>query len=120
RTWQHCPRFGADQTVVAGDQLLLGGVAWEALAAPGHAPHALLLWCENEGILISGDALWSNGFGVVFAELAGEPGFTEVGATLDLIATLVARLVSPGHGAPFTDVDAAMQGPRSRLHYLAA
>lgn len=118
-TGQQCPRFGVDQTVVAGDRLLLGGVAWEALAAPGHAPHALLLWCENEGILISGDALWSNGFGVVFAELAGEPGFTEVGATLDLIATLDARWVIPGHGAPFGDIDAALARARSRLDYLA-
>lgn len=119
-TGQQCARFGFDATLRPGDVLTLGGLDWQALAAPGHDPHALLLWCADEGILISGDALWSNGFGVVFPELAGEPGFDEVGATLDLIATLGARLVIPGHGAPFADVDAALQRARSRLDYLAA
>ena len=119
-TGQQCARFTYDQTLRPGDVLTLGDLSWQALAAPGHDPHALLLWCEDEGILISGDALWSNGFGVVFPELTGEPGFGEVGATLDLIATLGARLVIPGHGAPFADVDAALQRARSRLDYLAA
>ena len=73
---------------------------WQALAAPGHDPHALLLWCEEEGILISGDALWQNGFGVVFPELAGEPGFHDVRATLDLIARHQRRPGGPaGAGA---------------------
>jgi glyoxylase-like metal-dependent hydrolase (beta-lactamase superfamily II) len=30
----------------------MGDLAWQALAAPGHDPHALLFWCEDEGILI--------------------------------------------------------------------
>jgi glyoxylase-like metal-dependent hydrolase (beta-lactamase superfamily II) len=90
------------------------------MAAPGHDPHALLFWCEAEGILLSGDALWQNGFGVIFPELAGEPGFGEVRATLDLIAQLAPRLVIPGHGAPFDDVDAALQRAYGRLDYLAA
>lgn len=119
-TGQQCARFRFDQTIASGDVLVLGGLRWQALAAPGHDPHALLLWCDEQGLLISGDALWSNGFGVVFPELAGEPGFDEVGATLELIATLDARLVIPGHGAPFSDVDAALQRARSRLDYLAA
>jgi glyoxylase-like metal-dependent hydrolase (beta-lactamase superfamily II) len=98
----------------------MGDLDWQALAAPGHDPHALLLWCAAEGILISGDALWQNGFGVVFPELTGEPGFHDVRATLDLIATLGARVVIPGHGAPFADVAAALDRAYSRLDYLAA
>jgi glyoxylase-like metal-dependent hydrolase (beta-lactamase superfamily II) len=97
----------------------MGDLAWQALAAPGHDPHALLFWCEEEGILIAGDALWQNGFGVIFPELAGEPGFDEVRATLDLIASLRPRLVIPGHGAPFTDVDASLQRAYGRLDYLS-
>jgi glyoxylase-like metal-dependent hydrolase (beta-lactamase superfamily II) len=119
-TGQQCARFGFDELVAPGDVLTLGGGAWQALAAPGHDPHALLLWCAGDGILIAGDALWQNGFGVIFPELAGEPGFAEVGATLDLIATLQPRLVIPGHGAPFTDVGAALARARARLDYLAA
>jgi glyoxylase-like metal-dependent hydrolase (beta-lactamase superfamily II) len=119
-TGQQCPRFSFDETIAAGDRLAMGELEWQALAAPGHDPHALLFWCEEEGILISGDALWQNGFGVIFPELAGEPGFDQVRATLDLIATLDPRVVIPGHGAVFGDVDAALQRAYSRLDYLAA
>jgi glyoxylase-like metal-dependent hydrolase (beta-lactamase superfamily II) len=119
-TGQQCPRFGFDQTMAPGDELALGDLRWQVLAAPGHDPHALLLFAPSEGILISGDALWENGFGVIFPELAGEPGFAEQRATLDLIANLDARLVIPGHGGPFTDTQGALARARGRLEHLAA
>lgn len=119
-TGQQCDRFTFDATLAPGEVVELGGLRWRILAAPGHDPHALLFFCEQEGVLISGDALWENGFGVVFPELAGEPGFAEVGATLDLIAALDARVVIPGHGAVFGDVGAALGRARSRLDYLSA
>jgi glyoxylase-like metal-dependent hydrolase (beta-lactamase superfamily II) len=119
-TGQQCARFSFDATLAPGDVLSLGGQRWEVLAAPGHDPHALLLFCAADGILISGDALWENGFGVIFPELAGEPGFADVGATLDLIATLEARIVIPGHGAVFDDVAGALARARGRLDYLSA
>ena len=119
-TGQQCARFGFDATLAPGDVLELGDLRWTALAAPGHDPHALLFFCEQEGVLISGDALWENGFGVIFPELAGEPGFDDVGATLDLIATLDARVVIPGHGAVFGQVPQALARARSRLDYLSA
>ncbi|RZA33378.1 MAG: MBL fold metallo-hydrolase [Lysobacteraceae bacterium] len=119
-TGQQCARFSFDATLAPGDALQLGGLRWQVLAAPGHDPHALLFFCEAEGILISGDALWENGFGVIFPELAGEPGFADVGATLALIATLDARVVIPGHGAVFNAVPAALARARSRLDYLSA
>jgi glyoxylase-like metal-dependent hydrolase (beta-lactamase superfamily II) len=118
-TGQQCARFMFDETIAPGDLVTMGDLNWQALAAPGHDPHALLFWCEAEGILLSGDALWQNGFGVIFPELAGEPGFGEVRATLDLIAALEPRLVIPGHGTPFTDVDAALQRAYGRLDYLS-
>ena len=119
-TGQQCARFTFDTTLAPGDTAMLGGLRWQVLAAPGHDPHALLLFCDDEGILIAGDALWENGFGVIFPELAGEPGFEEVGATLDLIASLDARVVIPGHGAMFEDVAGALARARGRLDYLSA
>ncbi|WP_288378310.1 MBL fold metallo-hydrolase [uncultured Massilia sp.] len=118
-TGQQCARFTFDATLAPGDVLELGGLRWQVLAAPGHDPHALLLFCADEGVLMSGDALWENGFGVIFPELAGEPGFAEVGATLDLIATLDARIVIPGHGPLFDDVAGALARARGRLAYLS-
>jgi glyoxylase-like metal-dependent hydrolase (beta-lactamase superfamily II) len=119
-TGQQCARFGFDALLAPGDRLDLGDMSWQVLGAPGHDPHALLLYCEREGILVSGDALWENGFGVIFPELAGEPGFGEARATLDLIATLDARIVIPGHGRMFDDVAAALARAGARLDYLAS
>jgi len=119
-TGQQCPRFGFDDTVSPGDVLTLGDMDWQALAAPGHDPHSLILYCADERILISADALWQNGFGVVFPELEGEPGFGEVKATLELIATLDVKLVIPGHGAPFTEVGKALETAFSRVDYFMA
>jgi glyoxylase-like metal-dependent hydrolase (beta-lactamase superfamily II) len=119
-TGQQCARFGFDATLVSGDKLELGDQEWQALGAPGHDPHSLMFYCASEGLLISADALWQNGFGVIFPELEGESGFAEAGATLDLIDSLDVRLVIPGHGAPFTDVKPALQRAFSRLDYLRA
>jgi glyoxylase-like metal-dependent hydrolase (beta-lactamase superfamily II) len=114
-TGQSCARFNAAGSVAPGEAFEAGGRHWQALAAPGHDPDSLMLFEPEGGVLISADALWANGFGIVFPEMAGEPGFDDVGATLDLIASLPVRVVIPGHGAPFSDVAAALVRARSRL-----
>ena len=119
-TGQQCARFGFDDTISAGDRLRLGDIAWHVLGAPGHDPHSLILYAPDERILISADALWENGFGVIFPELDGESGFAETRATLELIATLDIGLVIPGHGAPFEDVAGALGRAFSRIDYLRA
>ena len=119
-TGQQCPRFGFDATVSPGDTLTLADMDWQALGAPGHDPHSLIFYCAQEGILISADALWENGFGVIFPELDGGSGFAEARATLDLIAGLDVRVVIPGHGRPFADAAGALQRAWSRLDYLSS
>ena len=98
-----------------GTALVAGGREWELIESPGHDPHMLMLFDRAQGVLLSADALWENGFGVVFPEIAGEPGFDDVALTLDRIAALPVRLVVPGHGRVFNDVAAALQRARSRL-----
>lgn len=119
-TGQQCDRFTFDATVAPGDSLTLADLSWQALGAPGHDPHSLIFYCAEEGILVSADALWEHGFGVIFPELEGESGFAEARATLELIATLDVRVVIPGHGRPFTDIDGALARAFSRLDYLSS
>lgn len=114
-TGQRCQRFHPDAALSPGQSLRVGGRQWQALAAPGHDPDSLLLFDTQHGALISADALWENGFGVVFPELEGEPGFDDVAAVLDLIESLGATCVIPGHGAPFSDVAGALHLARQRL-----
>lgn len=117
---QDCPRFSFDHLLIPGQRIALGRYEWNILAAPGHDPHSVMLYQEQHGILISADALWEEGFGVIFPELWGEPGFEEVAQTLDLIESLSIYMVIPGHGKPFVDVAAALATARSRLDYLAS
>jgi glyoxylase-like metal-dependent hydrolase (beta-lactamase superfamily II) len=117
-TGQTCPRFVVDGVLVPGDAVSRGEHHFEAHAAPGHDPHALLLFDAASGVLISGDALWQDGFGVVFPELDGEAGFDDVAATLDLIERLPVRHVVPGHGEPFDDVAESIKRARNRLAKL--
>lgn len=119
-TGQTCPRFRADGVLPPGQSIVLAGHAWEVLAAPGHDPHSVVLFEPDERILISADALWENGFGIVFPEIEGEHAFEEVAGTLDVIERLQPRCVIPGHGAVFTDVDLALGRARSRLDAYVA
>lgn len=118
-TGQDCPRFGYDALLHAGERLRLGAFDWEVLAAPGHDPHMVMLLNREERILISADALWEQGFGAIFPEIEGDSGFAEQRAALELIARHRPAAVIPGHGAPFTAVDAALERAFKRLEALA-
>ncbi|SFQ28703.1 MBL fold metallo-hydrolase [Variovorax sp. 770b2] len=114
-TGQICPRFRFDGLLQPGTECRLGGSAWEVHGAPGHDPHSIILFDPASRTLISADALWENGFGVAFPELAGEPSFGEIAATLDRIEELSPLQVVPGHGRVFSDVDGALITARRRL-----
>jgi glyoxylase-like metal-dependent hydrolase (beta-lactamase superfamily II) len=122
-TGQACARFRFDGVLRAGDSLELGESRWDVHAAPGHDPHSIILFQPQSRILISADALWANGFGVVFPELEGNSAFTEVDATLELIEHLAPDVVIPGHGSAFsgaTQVAGALARARSRLASFVA
>lgn len=117
---QECPQFSHHGVLLPGQEILLGRYFWKILAAPGHDPHSVILYQAEHRILISADALWEEGFGVIFPELWGESGFEELAQTLDLIESLPVSLVIPGHGKPFTDLAKSIEIARSRLDYLAS
>ncbi|BDX21014.1 hypothetical protein TUM22923_03350 [Polynucleobacter sp. TUM22923] len=117
---QACPRFSYQGLLVPGETIVLGPYPWQILAAPGHDHHSVMLYQVDHQILISADALWENGFGVIFPELWGEGGFEEVVKTLELIEGLSISLVIPGHGKPFTNVQEAITTAKSRLDYLSS
>ena len=119
-TGQSCPRFAHTDVMNTGDPILLGTMPWRVMASPGHDPESMVLYQPDTQILISADALWENGFGVVFPELEGESGFGDVRATLDLIGALPVRWVVPGHGAPFQDAGAALERAYRKLDAFIA
>lgn len=118
-TGQHCPRFRRDELLVAPGEVLAGRWTWQLIASPGHDPMSVALYQPELKVLISADALWENGFGVVFPELEGEAAFETVGKTLDQFSALRVRWVIPGHGAPFVEMQAAIGRARQRLDGFA-
>jgi len=117
---QSCPQFGFDATLQPGTEIRLGDLLWQVHAAPGHDTHSVILFEPASRTLVSADALWERGFGVVFPELDGADAFSEVADTLDLIESLRPATVIPGHGAPFADAPTAIAFARKRLDgYMA-
>jgi len=114
-TGQLCPRFEFTQVIRPGNSIRVGAQEWQVLAAPGHDPHALVFFEPHSRLLISADALWENGFGVVFPELEGADAFSEVAATLDLIERLNPETVIPGHGRIFSYTPEILDRARRRL-----
>lgn len=114
-TGQSCEAFRFDGLLQPDSLISLGDLPWEIHAAKGHDSHSIILFEPGSKTLISADALWENGFGVVFPELLGEPSFDEVAATLDAIEALAPLHVIPGHGSIFHDAPGALRKARTRL-----
>ena len=106
---QRAERFAVDEILEPGSTHTWGDIEWRALAAPGHAMGALVFFNDEHRILISGDALWRNGYGIVMPPELDPGALPATRATLEMIATLDVRCVVPGHGEPFTDVNAALE-----------
>jgi len=117
-TGQRCARFDYDSLIDVDRPLRLGGLEWEIIGGGGHDPQMVLFYNHDERILVSADALWENGFGVIFPELEGDSGFAEQQQVLERISELSPRTVIPGHGAPFSEVGAALEIAFRRLEYL--
>ena len=112
---QEAPRFAIDVRLQTGSRHVWGDLEWQMIAAPGHDMGALVFYNAEHRILISGDALWENGFGLVMPRAVDPHALPATRATLDAIAALDVHTVIPGHGEAFTDVGAALERARKRL-----
>jgi glyoxylase-like metal-dependent hydrolase (beta-lactamase superfamily II) len=120
RVGQTCPSFSVSALHRPGETVEFGHLEWRVLASPGHDPDSVLFFCDERKILISADALWENGFGVLFPLLDGKEAFTEQEDTLTLIESLGAKCVIPGHGGVFYDTNKALDVARKRLEFYAS
>ena len=112
---QRADPFRFDDTIAAGGAFEGGGFEWQAHAAPGHDMDALMFFEPSNRILISGDALWENGMGIIWPEPGANPRIAAARETLATIERLDPALVIPGHGEPFGDAAAAIARVRQKL-----
>lgn len=109
-------RFAHDAVLAAGDAFVAGELAWQAHAAPGHDMDALVFYNPERRLLVSGDALWRDGFGILFADVLGSgDGVGATRRTLEALGRLAVDVVIPGHGAPFAEFDDALERAFARL-----
>jgi glyoxylase-like metal-dependent hydrolase (beta-lactamase superfamily II) len=108
--------------VIEPDRPLLPGVeletdlgTWTVHETPGHAPSHVCLFAPERRLMISGDHLLGR------ISLYYDYGWTpdpagEFLRSLDVVDALDARLCLAGHGRPFTDVRAHIDGNRALVN----
>ncbi len=109
--------FVLDSVIAPGQRFIGGALEWHAISAPGHDMGAMVFYCEQEKLLISGDALWEHSFGLVLPD--PPQCLAAARATLECIAQLDIRYVLPGHGKVFSNVSQALDLAFGRVEYFA-
>ena len=117
---QACSPFKPTKHLAHGSFIETASVYWQIHSAPGHDNDEFIFFEPDTGILISADALWENGLGVIFPEFLGGIGFDNVAVTLDLIESLKPKIVLPGHGPIFTNVSKSLASARRKLDLFAS
>lgn len=88
-----------------GTILNMGGNTWRAISGYGHAPEHMALYCEDLGILISGDMVLPR-ISTNISVYEQEPEANPLALFLDSIDKFLPlppdTLVLPSHGKPFT------------------
>ncbi|MEZ4317314.1 MAG: MBL fold metallo-hydrolase [Myxococcota bacterium] len=117
-TGQELPAFPVH--AVLDEVVELGGDRWRVLDTPGHAVGGVSFFRERDGVLITGDALWEDGFGLLNPWFDPPGVFERTAQALETLGGVDASVVIPGHGAPFAGLSAALDRARSRLDHLIA
>jgi len=84
-----------DQKLKEGEVLNIGSYAFKVIHTPGHSPGSICLHDEKNGILISGDTLFSDGVGRTDIPNANEEHLVD---SLEKISKLKFKKLLPGHG----------------------
>ncbi len=116
---QQLPTYRVDSVVLPQALTTLGDIDWRVIHTPGHATGGVSYLWEQEGVLVSGDALWEDGFGILNPWSDGDHVFADAADALNRIDDASPRIVIPGHGRAFHNVPAALSRARSRLDYYA-
>jgi glyoxylase-like metal-dependent hydrolase (beta-lactamase superfamily II) len=112
--------FRFDDTLAPGDGFHAGGFEWQVHAAPGHDMEALMFFEPRNRLLMSGDALWQGGMGIVWPEPDAGAAIEASLETLASIERLAPAVIIPGHGEPFPDAAGSIARVRSRLAAFGA
>jgi glyoxylase-like metal-dependent hydrolase (beta-lactamase superfamily II) len=99
--WRETHDDDPDIEMADGGVFEVADVALEVIHAPGHSPGSVCLYCEDLGVVFSGDALLATGLARYCGEYPDFPG--QVSAVGEYLLTLPPDTrVLPGHGEETT------------------
>jgi glyoxylase-like metal-dependent hydrolase (beta-lactamase superfamily II) len=101
REWRDVHDSAPDIEMEDGGQFEVAGVTLEVLHAPGHSRGSVCLYCDELGVVFTGDVISDTG------PVPREDGYPNWGRQLDAIGAQVLTLpahtrILPGHGDEFT------------------
>jgi hydroxyacylglutathione hydrolase len=94
--------FRVDRRLYGGEDLEVGGLAWEVMHVPGHSPGSIALYDRQRRILIPGDVVYAD-YAIGRFDLHGASG-AEHKESLLRLGELEVDILLPGHNRIVTDV----------------
>ncbi len=98
-----------------GDRIAVGPHEFQVLHTPGHAADGIVLYNRQDKILISSDLLWEHDTAVMTMRIEGSAALFNMLTSLEKVAALDVKVVYPGHGQPFTNVEDAVAKSRQKI-----
>lgn len=98
-----------------GDLIAVGPHEFQVIHTPGHAADGIVLYNQQDKILISSDLLWENDTAVMTLRIEGSATLFNMMASLEKIASLDVKVVYPGHGKPFTNAKEAVAKSKQKI-----
>lgn len=98
-----------------GDVIPIGPHEFRVIYTPGHSADGIVLYHEKERLLISSDTLWENDLAVMTIRVEGSRAIFSLMESLGKLQRLDVKMVYPGHGEPFSNVDSALEKTKEQL-----
>ncbi|MFZ1831167.1 MAG: MBL fold metallo-hydrolase [Candidatus Competibacteraceae bacterium] len=95
--------FNCTQTLEDGDTINIGPHQFRVIYTPGHAADGIILYSDQEKILISSDTLWGKDMSVMTLRLEGSTALLRRLDALKKLEKFDVKAVYPSHGKLFGD-----------------
>ena len=112
---QEADFFNCTRALEDGEIVAVGPHKFQVIYTPGHAADGIVLYNEEEKVLISSDTLWENDMAVMTIRVEGSAAIFKMMESLEKIESLDVKIVYPGHGRPFTNIKEAISKSKKKI-----
>ncbi|MGB6068532.1 MAG: MBL fold metallo-hydrolase [Desulfomonilaceae bacterium] len=112
--------FDCTTALENGAKISIGPHEFDVIYTPGHSSDGIVLYNGKEKILISSDTLWENDLAVMTIRVEGSKACFSMIESLEKLEKLEVKMVYPGHGRPFSNMQEAILKAKQRLNGFLA